>query len=302
MANNWEAWSERNKEFAPVIGLHKHHLFYPTGVEAFLKEQIELMVLVKIGRNNIPIWGSIREFSQCKFSEKIQWMNNPDINNKLSYLNRFGGKVDLKKSCSLQEGEPHKVYVRGFRNTETREAYITYWFFYLENFVPRSMNDAQIEKKLNKDPNQWWTHEGDWEGISVHFMDYESSTPAHVTFSQHLDPKTRLWRNIQTQDGWIRTISAIGSHANFFEPVRKKHFAPLPHSEVASPDELIYPKHRRHAGKNTYVMEALDPKQKHLWLRFKGRWGESSGQFTPAPIGPLMKRRKHFKLLADIGS
>lgn len=85
------------------------------------------------------------------------------------------------------------------------------------------MNDDQIAKNLSDNPDKWWTHEGDWEGISIHFMDYETSSPTEVIFSQHHDPKKRLWKNVQIQDDRILTIPAIGSHAIFFEPIRKRH-------------------------------------------------------------------------------
>ena len=302
MAENWEAWSARNKEFAPIIGLHKHSLFYPTRIEAFFKEQIELRVHVKTLPDKGPIYGSIREFSECTIFEKIQWMLNPHINKKMSYLDRFGGKIDVKRSQKLQKSEPYQVYVRGFRNKETNEAYITYWFFYLENFVPKTTNDDKIIELLKEKPNKWWTHEGDWEAISVHFLDFQASTPTEVIFSHHNEPKKRLWENVPLKDDRILVSPAIGSHANFFEPIRKKRFPGLSYCEVASPDKLIFPKIRNSSKTRTYQLEALDPQRKHLWLHFKGRWGQSSGEVGLAPTGPLMKKGIHFKLRADIRS
>ena len=300
MAGNWVVWSKRNREFAPVISLHKHHLFYPTRIEAFFKDQIELMVLVDMKSGEGPVYGSIRNFAQATMSEKIQWMLHSRFNNKLSYLDRYGGKIDVKKSLSLQKGEPHQVYVRGFRNKNSGEAYITYWFFYLENFVPESTDDEKIRRTLSQNPNKWWSHEGDWEAISLYFKDFEASNPTEAVFSHHHDPKKRLWRNVNFKDGRILAIPALGSHANFFEPVRKRRTPGFPYTEVASSDKPIYPQRKRNAKIKTYKLVELDPKQKHLWLHFKGRWGQSSGVVGLAPTGPLMKRGKHFKLLADI--
>lgn len=67
---------------------------------------------------------------------KIQWMLHRKFNNKFNYLDRHGGKSDIKKSAELQKVENPQSYVWGFRNKETGEAYITYWFFYVENFMP----------------------------------------------------------------------------------------------------------------------------------------------------------------------
>lgn len=300
MAQNWEAWSDRYEEFAPVIGLHKHHLFYPTRVEAFLRDQIELMVLIKVKSDKGLIYGSIREFSKSDFSVKIQWMLNKEINKKLTYLNRFGGDIDIKKSVQAQKGEPHHVYVRGFKHKKTGEAYITYWFFYLENFVPRSNKDDKIAEVLKNDPNKWWTHEGDWEGISVRFSDYQDSHPSEIIFSHHNEPHKRVWQNVPLQDDRALVISALGSHANFFQPVNKRHAPVINLFEVASPDILVFPDQIKKGNQLGYQLEEFDPRKKHLWLHFKGRWGQSEGGLGMAPTGPLMKRRQHFTLLADI--
>ena len=301
MSGKWVAWSERNKEFAPVVGLHKHHLFYPTGIEAFFKGHIELIILegMQTGGKG-PLYVSIRDFPKATMTEKIQYMLHPKANRKTSHLNRFGGKHDIKQSHKLQKGEPRQIYARGFRNKSTREAYITYWFFYLENFVPRSLSDSRIAEVLKTKPDGWWTHEGDWEAISMHFSDYESSTPDEVFFSQHGGAAKRLWKNAGKEGGRVLVIPAIGSHASFFEPVRKKHAPPLSFAEVASADVLTYPAHSKKTKVPTYKLKELDPTFKHRWLHFKGRWGQSSGEMFPAPTGPLMKRRKHFKLLSDV--
>lgn len=299
MPNSWIAWSTRNKEFAPVLGLHKHHMFFPTRVEAFLEKECELRTYLGFdSARSKRIYGSVREFSQGSLQTKIQWMLHPLVNKKNHYLDRYGGKTDLKRSRTLQKGEPHQVYVRGFRNKETDEAYITYWFFYVENFVPKSTKDETIAKVLSKHPDNWTTHEGDWEAISVYFANYKDSNPTQIFLSQHEVPQKIAWKNVETQDGRILVMPAIGSHANFNQPIRTKRL--LIFAEVASADKLIYPEQGTGSTKKTYILEELNPKKKHLWLHFKGRWGQSSGEFGIAPTGPLMKRLLHFKLLADV--
>ena len=297
MSDIWIPWSNRNEEFAPVFALHKHEMFYPTTVTAFLEKSCELMVWIDADENG-PIYGRINKFAQATMVEKIQWMLYPKINRRINYLDRHGGKIDMKKSKKLQQNYPPQLYVRGHRNQNTGEAYIIYWFFYVENYVPRSTNNAEIADILYNRPDTWWSHEGDWEAISIHFKDFEAGNPTEVLFSQHVTSESILWENIEKERGRIYAISALGSHATFNKHLRKRHH--VFYAEVANPDILYYPKPISENDEQSYLLEELDPGHKHLWLRFKGRWGQSGGEFIKAPTGPLMKKKKHFQLLADI--
>lgn len=296
MENPWIPWPDRNEEFAPVIGLHRHHMFYPTTVDAFIKDSCELMILVTVDSQRGPIYGRVKKFAEVPLLEKIQYMVHKKMNKRSTYLDRHGGDIDMRRSRQIQNGEPSNLYVRGFRNTESGEAYITYWFWYVENFVPRSTNDREIEEILNTRPDSWWSHEGDWEGISVHFRDYQSSAPDEVIFSQHEGAKAMPWTSVTKEHDRILAIPALGSHATYNAPLRKKRFAF--YAEVASPDFLIYPVPPATNGHVTYQLTELNPYQ-HSWLYFKGRWGQSGGEAEKAPTGPLMKSKRHFELLAD---
>ncbi|NIR49413.1 hypothetical protein GWO43_12975, partial [candidate division KSB1 bacterium] len=110
MNNYWIPWSDRSEEFAPVLGLHKHHLFFPTRVEAFLKSECDLVILMRLDSDRGPIFGKINDFPTRDVSEKIQWMLHPKMNKKFTYLDRHGTDVNMKKSAELQEGEPKTVY------------------------------------------------------------------------------------------------------------------------------------------------------------------------------------------------
>jgi hypothetical protein len=302
MTNKWIPWIDRIEEFAPVFGLHKNEMFYPTSIEAFLEKSCELMVLI-FKDSGDPVYGRINKFTQATLRDKILWMLVPKVNKRHNYLDRHGGKVDLKKSEELQQGYPKQLYVRGFRNNETGEAYIIYWFFYVENFVPKSIVDTEIADVLYNRPDSWWSHEGDWEGISVHFQDYQASNPTEVIFSQHNTSEIIAWDNIEKESNRILALPAIGSHAAYNKSLRKKRkFAFIVFGEIASPDNLYSPQHIEDDPEKSYSVVELVPEEKHhKWLNFKGRWGDSAAPFAAeAPTGPLMKRKKHFKMLADI--
>jgi len=296
MAQPWVAWPDRNAEFAPVIGLHKHELFYPTTIEAFIKESCDLMVYREVDSHGIIQYDRVVGFPQATLQEKIQYLLNSRLNKKLNYLGRHGGVSDMRRSAHLQQGESRNVYVRGFRNQTTREAYIVYWLWYVENFVPQSSDDATIRDVLNSRPDDWWFHQGNWEAVSFHFTDFQASHPQEVIFSQHEGSQTIAWGDTEKFTGRVMALPALGTHANYNRPVIKKRS--LIYVDVASNDDMLHPSQPQTNGFTIYNLEEMDPLN-HLWLLFKGRWGNSGGLAALAPTGPLMKRKRHFQLLAD---
>jgi hypothetical protein len=59
-------------------------------------------------------------------------------------------------------------------------------------------------------------HEGDWEFVQV---GYAGETPVCMTNSQHRSGGARMWWDVELEGQRPRIYVALGSHANYFEPV-----------------------------------------------------------------------------------
>jgi len=307
MSAPWIPWSDRIEEFAPVVGLHKLELFFPTTIEAMITKSCELMVFLGPGSTpKAPMIGRVEKFAEAPFSEKIQMLISRKINHKHNYLDRHGGKVDVRESARIQNDlqAPKNVYVRGFRNEETGEAYIVYRFFYVENLITRSDDESEIADQLMTHPDKWWSHEGDWEGISMHFKDdYQASVPDEVAFSRHKKSLPLEWKKVERVRGRVQALPALSTHATYNKegpitlPASK--FLPGKYFDLVQPDVVYYPESIAQSGDKTYQLTELEPRLEHLWLHYKGRWGEGSSIAEQSPRGPLVQKRKHFTLLAD---
>lgn len=297
--SSWIPWSERNKEFAPVVALHPRELFHPTSVDSFLCEKCEFRILTDTGDKG-PIYGKVKEFDNASFNNRCNILLHPKFNNPSLYphLALHQNKVDIKASLKIQKKYPKQVYVRGFRDRDSGEAYITYWFFYLENFQPDRFDDKEIQNTLRNDPDVWWSHQGDWEGISLHFSNYSDDHPMEVTFSQHTHYETISWKETKKLDGRVFAVVALGSHATYNKGIRKHQAIFWTEEAQHNPDNMHFPDFAdsTHSG---YKLIELDPDTQHPWLRFQGRWGKSGGEATKAPTGPMMKTKRGFLLLAD---
>ena len=291
----WVPWQDRNDKFAPAIGMHKLDPFYPISVRSFLKESCDLVWLKETTESG-PVFEKFNEFPNAHIEQKLTFIQRKEINRpgRMARLDRHEGEVDMQQSARLQREHPEQVYVRGFRHTETGEAYIIYWFFYVENFVPRSLKDEVIDEMLETRPNSWWTHEGDWEGISVHFSNYQSNDPKEIVFSRHTSSTPIPYHQVNMYEGRIFALSALGTHATYNKEVSKKRYAMF--AEIARGDRILVPS--THGAANSYKLVELDPNGKHGWLNFRGRWGKGSSDLNPAPRGPLSKRKKHFVMRA----
>lgn len=294
---NWTPWSDRNLEFAPVVALHPHEPFYPVSVDTFLKEDSQFMVLV--GTNNKgPVFGAVDKYDNLSFFKRCQLMMLPDFRQLFPHLVLHKNKRNMKKSVVLQKKYPTRmVYTRGFRNTKTKEAFITYWFFYVENFQPDNSDESVIKKELGSNSGVWWTHQGDWEGISVHFSDFEKD-PWDVYFSQHTSYEIISWDNVMKKDNRVLALVALGSHATYNGEFDRPHAVAFREVTQLDPDFEYYPS-LNPVSKGEYLLEELNPAN-DLWLCFDGRWGKSGGWATRAPKGPLMKDKSGFALKADI--
>lgn len=298
--SSWIPWSERNVDFAPVVALHPRELFHPTSVETLLCENCEFLILIDTGSKG-PIYGKVAEFDNASFEDRCNLLLHPKFNNPylFPHITLHQDSADIKASMKIQEKYPTThVYVRGFRDSDSDEAYITYWFFYLENFQPDRFNDEEIQDKLGNYPDDWWTHQGDWEGISLHFGNYRDDHPMEVTFSQHTHYETIPWKETKKLDGRVLAVSALGSHATYNESVSKNQMLFWTEKAQLNLDNMHFPDFTDFAH-SKYKLEEFDPYTKHPWLRFQGRWGKSGGEATKAPTGPLMKTKRGFLLLAD---
>lgn len=300
MSSKWIPWSERYLDFAPVVALHPYEPYYPTSVDSYLREKdCELWVLSGTGSDG-PEYGFVNEFADASYFERCQWLMYPDFKKRYPSLRLHHNKIDMRASIKLQNKYPKMVYVRGFRNTSSGEAYITYWFFYMENFQPQSSDKKVIKKILDSNAGEWWTHQGDWEGISVHFSNYKDRLPLEVLFSQHETFNTIPWKNILMEKDRIIAFVALGSHATYNGRFDHSHMVLWREIIEFDRDCLFSPTESNPTNKE-YVLEELDPSDtQKLWISFDGRWGKSGGEVTKAPTGPLMKNKPGFELKADI--
>lgn len=99
-------------------------------------------------------------------------------------------------------------------------------------------------------------HEGDWEFVQVA---YAGETPICMSASQHHSGGSRMWWDVERRDGRPLIYPALGSHANFFEPVDQ-----LPEIQDRSD------------GKGA-VLEEIEWQDFGPWATWPGLWGNSTG-------------------------
>jgi hypothetical protein len=99
-------------------------------------------------------------------------------------------------------------------------------------------------------------HEGDWEFVQV---GYAGEAPVCMTASQHHSGGSRMWWDVERRDGRPLVYPALGSHANYFEPVLQ-----LP--EVGD----------RTDGKGE-VLSDIEWRDFGPWATWPGLWGNSTG-------------------------
>ena len=100
-------------------------------------------------------------------------------------------------------------------------------------------------------------HEGDWEFVQV---GNAGRTPVCMTCSQHHSGGARMWWDLELRDGRPVVYVALGSHANYFEPVHQ-----IP--EVGDDGD----------GKGA-VLDSLEWRDFGPWATWAGRWGNSTGE------------------------
>ena len=167
---------------------------------------------------------------------------------KLDSLPADGGRMNFPPDPKRDEGRLRKRFGNvGYRREVMGGGltWIQYWLWYLYN--PKLV-------VVTGD------HEGDWEFVQV---GYAGEEPVCVTASQHRSGGARMWWDVDRRDGRPLIYPALGSHANFFEPVDQ-----LP--EVGD----------RSDGKGPVL-------DKVKWRDFgPGPPGPASGGTRPAPAAP----------------
>jgi hypothetical protein len=157
------------------------------------------------------------------------------------------------------------VYGRVVR-TETRIV-LQYWLFYYDNplLLPSPLGTF------------WQSHEGDWEVVNVVLG--ADGQPLEAAYSQHCTGQRRAWAGVEKQEGTHPVAYvALGSHANFFEPLGLVPISCRP----AGVPPLPFIVDRVAAGPTTettiHAIEGME------WSEFQGFWGETEYFFTPVPF------------------
>lgn len=174
---------------------------------------------------------------------------NPDDSDggraELDDLPADGGWMNLPPDPRSYEARMQKEFGRvGYRRSINGGGltWVQYWLWYLYN-----------PKKVVVTGN----HEGDWEFAQV---GYAGDQPVCMTTSQHRSGGSRMWWEIEKEEGRPVVYVALGSHANYFEPVNQ-----LP--EVGDDGD----------GKGARLDE-IEWREFGTWASWPGQWGNSRGQ------------------------
>lgn len=164
----------------------------------------------------------------------------------------------------------NRMYARAVNSGDGR-LWLQYWLFYF-------YNDYQLALGFG-------THEGDWECIQLR-MGIDGDVPDVVVCAQHRHGEKRNWEDVERLPGSADTpviYVARGSHAAYFEPGYHQTEAwydiadgkrPAPQLELELVEDATHP-----------------------WLRWPGRWGDttprdrSADLDQSAPTGPGTKRQ-----------
>jgi hypothetical protein len=183
----------------------------------------------------------------------------------LADLPPSGGRMDLPSNPRSYEGEMQAKFGNVGYRREVKGGGLTwvqYWLWYLYN-----------PKKVIVTGE----HEGDWEFVQV---GYGGETPVCVTTSQHRSGGSRMWWEMERDDGRPRIYVALGSHANYFRPV----------------DQL--PEIGDDGDGDGAVLDAIEWREFGAWKDWPGIWGNSTGQGhspqSPGSQGDRWKRPHHY--------
>jgi hypothetical protein len=106
--------------------------------------------------------------------------------------------------------------------------------------------------------------------------------PLEAAYSQHCTGQRRAWAEVELRDGTHPVAYvALGSHANFFEPVGLAPITCLPPG--VPPQPFIVDRVAAGPTTDTTIHRIEDME----WSQFPGFWGESEYFFTPIAFGPI---------------
>jgi hypothetical protein len=162
----------------------------------------------------------------------------------LGSLPAEGGRMNFPPNPKRYEEEMQKRFGGvGYRREVAGGGFtwVQYWLWYLYN--PKLV-------VVTGD------HEGDWEFVQVA---YAGDTPICMSASQHHSGGSRMWWDVERRDGRPLIYPALGSHANYFEPVDQ-----LP--EIGD----------RSDGKGA-VLDEIEWRDFGSWATWPGLWGNSTG-------------------------
>jgi hypothetical protein len=100
-------------------------------------------------------------------------------------------------------------------------------------------------------------HEGDWEFVQV---GYSGDSPVCMTCSQHRSGGARMWWDVAKKGDRPRVYVALGSHANYFQPVNQ------------------IPEIGDHGDGKGAVLDSIEWQDFGPWADWPGRWGNSQGE------------------------
>lgn len=163
----------------------------------------------------------------------------------LDSLPSQGGRMNFPPDPERYEPEMRRRFGKvGYRREVEGGGlvWVQYWLWYLYN--------PKLVVVTGK-------HEGDWEFVQV---GYAGETPICMTASQHRAGGSRMWWDIERHAGRPVIYPALGSHANYFEPVRQ-----LP--EVGD----------RTDGRGE-VLDEIEWREFGVWSTWPGLWGNSTGE------------------------
>ncbi|HEU5278316.1 MAG TPA: hypothetical protein VFU26_05375 [Gaiellaceae bacterium] len=266
-------------QYMPILYFHSSEVWAPGRVERFLQ-------LARVENQSArgtwtrPTASLPTNTVGCSFSPCYRFNLPCSLEN--------GARCYTKASASLSDWKQGSVYGRLIdvpartpfpAGITVRPKYLLrYWLFYA------------LDDWRSRTERLWQAHEGDWETVSVALDD--ELRPIFAAYSQHCSGTIRPWARVRHRDMHPVVYVALGSHANYFEPISSPtQFLRCVYRNVAAADRT---KARRIVNAvqsgitdRTGTVRLLDPTAAKAtlelveltaplppWARFPGRWSE----------------------------
>jgi hypothetical protein len=212
--------------------------------------------------------------------------------------------IEKYKKCKKE-----KLFVYGRVVSDDAWAVLQYHYFYAFNDYRKTAGGIN-------------NHEGDWEMVAVflknknYAKELEAYIPFGVACSQHENGELRFWESIEHLQERPIIYTALGSHANYFEPREiyetSYQFSGITRKVVAVLDSILKWFHGGEEGtglppekvdgnyenndalnKEWQIVLISDTEPK--WVNYKGLWGQKTNHPNESgPTGPMWNRvEKH---------